>query len=191
MFYWEIDHLEADLKGFYQKENIGTVLTTLAILKQQGIDIRVSGIENGIRNTVKNTGLMGRWMEIGFNPYIVCDNAHNMDGIGFVMKQISETTYEKLHMVLGFVSDKDLNSILPLLPQNAMYYLCEPDIPRARDVYELQNEFRNFNLKNLTFKAVEEAFIAAREAAGKKDFIFIGGSSFVVADFLKSKLEKT
>jgi dihydrofolate synthase / folylpolyglutamate synthase len=187
VFYWKFENIEADLKGIYQKENISTVLTTLAILDQNRISIKSDNIQKGIGNVIKNTTLMGRWMEISFNPRVVCDNAHNEDGIAVVIKQISQTPYEKLHMVLGFVSDKDLSSILPILPENAQYYLCEPDIPRARNVIELQTEFDKCKLKNFVFKKVEDAFNEAKNAAGKNDFIFIGGSSFVVADFLKWK----
>jgi dihydrofolate synthase/folylpolyglutamate synthase len=124
-------------------------------------------------------------MEIGNNPLIVCDNGHNADGISAVLSQISSTPYEKLHMVLGFVSDKDLSQIIPLLPATAQYYLCEPEIPRARNVLELQTEFNTCDLKTLVFKKVEDAFETAKNAAGRNDFIFIGGSTFVVADFLK------
>jgi dihydrofolate synthase / folylpolyglutamate synthase len=189
-FRLKIENIETDLKGIYQKENICTVLATLAILDKKGILIREKDIKKGIGNVVKNTALMGRWMEIGNNPLIICDNGHNEDGITAVMKQIVNTSYENLHMVLGFVSDKDLTSILPILPANAQYYLCEPDIPRARNVIELQSEFSTAKLKTLVFKKVEDAFIAARASAGKNDFIFIGGSTFVVADFLRYQKRK-
>ena len=190
IFHWKFENVEADLKGIYQKENIGTVLTTLAILEKKGINITESQIQKGIRHVIKNTTLLGRWMEIDTNPLVVCDNAHNEDGISVVINQISITPHEKLHMVLGFVSDKDLRSILPLLPTHAQYYLCEPDIPRARNVFELQNEFNIHGLKTLAFKKVEDAFKVAKDNAGKKDFIFIGGSTFVVADFLRWKMKE-
>jgi dihydrofolate synthase/folylpolyglutamate synthase len=129
-------------------------------------------------------------MEISFNPRVICDTGHNEDGISKVLNQISETPYKELHMVLGFVSDKDLGSILPKFPMNAHFYLCEPDIPRAKNVAELQREFTARKLNSLAFKKVEDAFNLAQSIAKKNDFIFIGGSTFVVADFLKAKLEK-
>jgi dihydrofolate synthase/folylpolyglutamate synthase len=189
-FHWKLETIEADLKGTYQKENLCTVLAVLAILATKGVSVNELNIKKGISNVVKNTSLMGRWMEIGFNPRIVCDNAHNEDGIATVLQQISAIPYEKLHMVLGFVSDKDLNSIMPLLPSDAQYYLCQPDIPRARNVIELQSAFNALNLKNKAFKKVEDAFTVAKHIARKNDFIYIGGSTFVVADFLKWKMNK-
>jgi dihydrofolate synthase/folylpolyglutamate synthase len=185
VFYWKLEKLEADLKGAYQKENISTVLAALAILSQKGILISNLQVEKGLKDVIKNTAFMGRWMEIGHSPRIVCDTGHNEDGLKSVLDQISSIPYEKLHMVLGFVSDKKLVSILPIFPPNAYYYLCEPDIPRARNILELEAEFQLHGLKTLAFKKVEEAYIAAKESAGKNDFIFIGGSTFVVADFLR------
>ncbi len=171
-----------ELKGNYQIHNVKTVLQSIEILIQKGFNISTKAIENGLINTTKNTGLQGRWQQLGFNPTIICDTAHNKDGLLYTMKQISETKYNQLHIVLGVVNDKDLDSILPLFPKNATYYFCQPAIPRALSKEILQTKASNFSLIGATYPSVKQALNAAKKNAQPNDFIYVGGSTFVVAE---------
>jgi len=171
-----------ELKGNYQIHNVKTVLQSIEILIQKGFNISTKAIENGLLNTTKNTGLQGRWQQLGFNPTIICDTAHNKDGLLYTMKQISETKYNQLHIVLGVVNDKDLDSILPLFPKNATYYFCQPAIPRALSKEILQTKASNFSLIGSTYLSVKQALNAAEKNAQPNDFIYVGGSTFVVAE---------
>ncbi len=171
-----------ELKGNYQIHNVKTVLQSIEILIQKGFNISTKSIENGLINTTKNTGLQGRWQQLGFNPTIICDTAHNKDGLLYTMKQISETKYNQLHIVLGVVNDKDLDSILPLFPKNATYYFCQPAIPRALSKEILQIKASNFSLIGAIYPSVKQALNAAEKNAQPHDFIYVGGSTFVVAE---------
>jgi len=171
-----------ELKGNYQIHNVKTVLQSIEILIQKGFNISTKSIENGLINTTKNTGLQGRWQQLGFNPTIICDTAHNKDGLLYTMKQISETKYNQLHIVLGVVNDKDLDSILPLFPKNATYYFCQPAIPRALSKEILQIKASNFSLIGAIYPSVKQALNAAKKNAQPHDFIYVGGSTFVVAE---------
>jgi dihydrofolate synthase/folylpolyglutamate synthase len=188
--YWNIENISIDLKGMYQKKNIITVFMTLAILDQKGLKIDQNSVINGLKQVVSSTGLQGRWLEVSHNPLTVCDTAHNFDGLNNVMKQILDTPHKRLHMVLGFVADKDVNLIMSILPREANYYLCEPSIPRAKKVTDLQLLFEEHKMQHAAFKHVSEAFLSAQQKAGENDFIYIGGSTFVVADFLVWKKEE-
>jgi dihydrofolate synthase / folylpolyglutamate synthase len=190
--HWNLTSIILDLKGVYQRKNLQTVLMTLSVREQKGIKIGRTAIQQGLENVIATTGLLGRWQEIKDYPLIVCDTAHNYSGIKNVLEQIENTPYCLLHMVLGFVADKDVRSIAGLLPKAARYYLCEPNIPRAKKLDELKIIFDDFKLKSEVFSTVVEAFQAAVTNATESDFIYIGGSTFVVADFLKwkSKSEK-
>jgi dihydrofolate synthase/folylpolyglutamate synthase len=174
----------SDLKGIYQKKNIKTVLVTLEILQEKGWKISEENIKKGLLNTVKNTGLMGRWQILGNNPKVVCDTGHNKDGLQLVTAQLAKESFEKLHIVLGVVSDKDLASVLPLFPKNATYYFCKPNIPRGMDASLLLSSARGFGLMGEEYISVLNAYKAALRAASERDLIFIGGSTFVVAEVL-------
>jgi dihydrofolate synthase/folylpolyglutamate synthase len=174
----------SDLKGIYQEKNIKTVLATLEILKEKGWNISEENIKKGLLNTVKNTGLMGRWQILGNNPKVVCDTGHNKDGLQLVTAQLAKESFEKLHIVLGVVSDKDLASVLPLFPKNATYYFCKPNIPRGMDASLLLSSARGFGLMGEEYISVLNAYKAALRAASERDLIFIGGSTFVVAEVL-------
>ncbi|MCZ4317367.1 bifunctional folylpolyglutamate synthase/dihydrofolate synthase [Aequorivita viscosa] len=174
----------SDLKGIYQEKNIKTVLTTLKILQEKGWNISEENIKKGLLNTVKNTGLMGRWQVLGNNPKVVCDTGHNKEGLQLVTAQLAKESYKKLHIVLGVVSDKDLASVLPLFPQNATYYFCKPNIPRGMDASLLLSSARGFGLIGEEYISVSNAYKAALRAASEQDLIFIGGSTFVVAEVL-------
>ncbi len=170
------------LKGNYQVENTQTVLTAISVLKQQGFVIDNTAIQSGFRNTVKNTQFAGRWQQLGEQPKIIADVAHNEDGIKWVVRQLAEEQYTKLHIVFGVVQDKTLATILPLLPQQASYYFCNANTPRALLAIELADEAKKFSLFGEYFSSVKLAFEAAENQANKDDLIFVGGSVFVVAE---------
>ncbi|WP_445735391.1 bifunctional folylpolyglutamate synthase/dihydrofolate synthase [Mariniflexile sp.] len=174
----------SDLTGAYQKKNIITVLQAVKELQEKGFNISKENIKNGLLHAVKNTGLMGRWQTLQLNPKVVCDTGHNKDGLTYVMKQLSNEVFEKLHIVFGVVNDKDLGSIVDLLPKNATYYFCKPDIPRGLDAKELKGFLSNFGLKGDAYGSVNEAYNNALYNANANDFVFIGGSTFVVAEII-------
>jgi dihydrofolate synthase/folylpolyglutamate synthase len=176
-----------DLSGNYQIENILTVLTAIGELQRLGWQISTSHQKEGLARVKENTGILGRWQTIGHNPRSICDTAHNYDGIAAVMRQIRQIPRKRLHMVWGMVSDKDLETILPLLPGDALYYFTPSSVPRSMDARLLCRRAGDFGLKGKTWPGVQEAYLAARLAAGSDDLIFTGGSTFVVADLLEMK----
>lgn len=175
---------KSDLTGIYQVKNIKTVLKTVEILQNKGYKISQKHIEKGLLHVKKNTGLLGRWQVLQENPKVVCDTGHNREGLMYVMKQLSEEVFNKLHMVFGVVNDKDLNSIIDLLPKKATYYFCKPNIPRGLDANQLKDVFNNYGLKGAVYSSVGEAYKKALENAQSNDLIFIGGSTFVVAEII-------
>lgn len=177
-----IQEYESDLKGAYQQQNKKTVLATIQILQQLGWKIAENHIKQGLLNVVKNTGLMGRWQVLSKQPFTVCDTGHNEAGIKLILAQINQQSFEKLHFVLGVVNDKDIANILQLLPKNATYYFCQAKIPRALEVSVLAEKATAVGLSGTTFPSVEAAYQAAQKNATAQDMIFIGGSTFVVAE---------
>lgn len=173
----------SDLIGDYQFHNKKTVQQTIKILNET-TDFTVSeeSLKEGLLNTVKNTGLQGRWQQLGESPKIVCDTAHNKHGLSIVMNQLRNEKFEKLHIVLGVVNDKDLDSILPLFPKDAKYYFCSPNSSRGLPTETLQNAAEKFNLIGKKYDSVASAFAEAKQNASKNDFIYVGGSTFVVAE---------
>ena len=171
-----------DLLGNYQIKNTKGVVVALQQLKE--FNITKQHIIKGLKNVVKNTHLLGRWQVLQQNPTIVCDTAHNKEGLTLTMKQLSEQNFEALHIVFGVVSDKDLESVLPLLPLKASYYFCQPNIQRAMPVNLLQQKANEFSLKGLPYTSVNEALKAVKQKAKASDFIYVGGSTFVVAEIL-------
>ncbi|MFP4847121.1 bifunctional folylpolyglutamate synthase/dihydrofolate synthase [Winogradskyella sp. PE311] len=176
--------LESDLKGSYQIHNIKTVLQSIEILRQSHFNISKAQLLKGLLNVSKNTGFMGRWQVLGHRPKVICDTAHNKEGLSFTIEQLKTETFNRLHMVLGFVSDKDLNSIAALLPKDAIYYFCKPNVQRGLDAKILQDFMRNNNCIGNTYYSVEEALLTAKSMAEKQDLIYIGGSTFVVAEII-------
>lgn len=170
------------LLGSYQQKNIKGVLAALRELVS--FKIEEKHIVKGLKKVVENTHLMGRWQQIGTKPTIICDTAHNKEGLAIVLDQLKEQEYEKLHVVIGFVKDKDISAILPLFPSNATYYFCKPKISRGLDEKILLDRCVQFNLNGKTYKSVNKAFKAAKKQASKNDFIYVGGSNFVVAEVL-------
>ncbi len=174
------DSYETSLQGEYQKKNI---LGVVAVIRElTGFSISEEHIKNGLQKVEENTGLMGRWQLLGENPRIICDTAHNWEGISLVLEQLKTEEFHTLHMVLGFVKDKNLDPILPLFPKDAKYYFCKADIPRGLDAIELQMKASEFGLYGTVYNTVEGALKKAIEAASDKDLIFVGGSTFTVAE---------
>lgn len=176
--------LVTDLAGIYQRQNVPGVLKGVDVLRSAGLTIPDNAVHAGLTDVKGLTGLLGRWQVLGANPRIVCDTGHNEDGIRMVVRQISQTPFKRLHFVIGVVSDKDPAKVLALLPKNACYYFCKADIPRAMDAHQLQSKAFDAGLKGDVYATVREAFDAARAAAGPDDMVFVGGSTFVVAEIL-------
>lgn len=173
------------LVGVYQKENIQTAYIALEKLRNAGWEIHELDIAKGFRDVQLLTGLRGRWEQLQTDPKVICDVAHNLEGMERIFEQLTSTPYHDLHLVLGFVDDKAVDSILKLIPSDAMVYLCEADIPRAMPIHRLSQKAQDADIPNQSFGTVHEAFAAALEAAHKDDLVFVGGSTFVVADLLK------
>ena len=175
---------KTDLEGIYQKENSNTCLTTIKLLQNMGWKVPESSIKKGLANTIKNTSLLGRWQLISTSPYTVCDIGHNEDGIKQICRQLKNIQYKRLHFVYGTVNDKPLDEILTLLPKDAKYYFCRPNIIRGLDEIELQKKADKEGLKGKAYSSVKQAFSTAKKQARTEDLIFIGGSTFVVAEVL-------
>jgi len=165
-------------------KNMVTVLGIIEALNQQGFNITPDHIRKGIRYTVVRTGLKGRWYVLRQKPLVICDTGHNEAGLKEVVSQLLTFPHEKLHVVFGMVSDKDTAGMLKQMPVKATYYFCKADIPRALDAESLKQAAAEFKLKGKTFKTVQKAYDAALQAAGEKDLIFIGGSTFVVGEVI-------
>ncbi|MCA0933618.1 bifunctional folylpolyglutamate synthase/dihydrofolate synthase [Lutimonas saemankumensis] len=176
------DPYQTDLTGSYQQKNCKTAVQALRLLPEQDFDITEAHIREGLLHVTLNTGLKGRWQLLRSQPKIICDTAHNKEGLEIVMNQLSKEKYEKLHVVLGVVNDKDLGTILSLFPQEATYYFCKPDIPRGLNAEELRNKSEGFNLMGNIYDSVSDAFNSAVQNASSDDFIYVGGSTFVVAE---------
>lgn len=175
----------SDLIGSYQIHNKKTVLQTIAILNNQTeFNIQQDHIIKGLLQVVKNTGLQGRWQQLGVSPKVVCDTAHNKEGLSIVMDQLSKENFEQLHIVFGVVNDKNLDQILPLLPKNAIYYFTKPNNPRGLPAEELYSKATASGLTGQVYNSVTTAYKKALQAATDKDMIYIGGSTFVVAEIL-------
>lgn len=170
------------LLGEYQQRNIKGVLETLKGL--HGFTVDTVNIQNGLQNVNVNTGIQGRWQILQENPRVICDTAHNKEGLVLVLKQLQAQRFKRLHLILGFVKDKDLDEILPLFPKKATYYFCRPSIPRGLDAEILAKKAKKYDLKGMVYGSVNEAYKAVNEEASKTDLIFIGGSNFIVAEVL-------
>lgn len=175
----------SELTGNYQFHNKKTVVQTIGLLQNLGhFEISETHLRNGLLHVIQNTGLLGRWQQLGSTPKIIADTAHNKAGLEMTLQQITENQFDRLHIVLGVVNDKDLDEILPLFPKNAIYYFCKPDIPRGLDAGKLSIAAAEYGLKGNTYVSVPAAYQAALQLAATTDFIYIGGSTFVVAEIL-------
>ena len=175
-------NLNPELKGDYQKKNIPGVLMSIKVLQKLGYRITTQNIQNGIENVIKLTGLKGRWQKLGEYPLIICDTGHNVDGLKDVVHQIRAQKFKNLFIVLGMVKDKDISNVIRLLPREAYYFFCQATIPRALEAKFLAEKAKAAGLQGEVVQDVNKAIAAAKSKAGKEDFIFIGGSTFVVAE---------
>ena len=173
----------SDLKGSYQTKNIKTVIQTCHVLKNT-FPVTEAQIKRGLLQVVKNTHLQGRWQVLQEQPKVICDTAHNKEGLTYVVKQLQEETFKTLHIVFGVVNDKDLSSFLGVLPKKAIYYFCKPDVPRGMSEIFLKNEFISFGYKGESYLSVNEALKAAKLNASASDLIYVGGSTFVVSEII-------
>ncbi len=178
-------NLKTDLMGAYQRKNVLTSLTCIDLLRDRGFAIDNIDIYNGMKRTIDTTGFHGRWQVTGHNPLVVCDTAHNPEGLKEVFAQVENTPYKSLHVITGFVKEKDIDDLLCLLPGEASYYFTRANIPRAMDENIILEKSKKYNLKGKAYGSVGEAYDAALSSAGKNDMILISGSTFVVADFLR------
>jgi dihydrofolate synthase / folylpolyglutamate synthase len=174
--------LRSPLAGTYQVENITAVGCAIQLLNKQGWKISRKHFIDGITSVVVNTGLQGRWQTLSENPLTICDCGHNVDGIKEIIKLLELTEHNKLHIVWGMVSDKDPKAAMSLLPKDATFYFCSPDIPRGMEVNVLAGHAKELGLNGTAFNSVSLAHKAAKAAASNTDLVFIGGSTFVVAE---------
>ena len=184
LFYASSFNYVSDLKGNYQQENINTCVSSIIKLQEKGWSISEEHIENGLKKVVANTGILGRWHTIHQKPLTICDTGHNEDGIKNILTQIKQTPHEQLHIVLGTVNDKNIEKLLAILPKNAIYYFCEANIPRAMPKELLFTLAKQYKLKGQEYSSVKAALSSAQNNANNKDLIFVGGSTFVVAEAL-------
>lgn len=179
-----VNEYDSDLKGNYQKHNIKTAVQTILEIRKKGFKVSENNIKKGLLDVMHNTDLKGRWQVLQFNPKVICDTAHNREGLTFVMNQLKHEVFKKLHIVLGMVNDKDLNSIMDLFPKKADYYFCKPNIERCLDVEVLKAYFREKGHAGKSYNTVKEAYDSALKNATINDLIYVGGSTFVVAEII-------
>jgi dihydrofolate synthase / folylpolyglutamate synthase len=170
------------LRGIYQEKNVPGVVKTIEILNQRGLNIGRDAVVTGLRDVVAKTGLKGRWQTIGLTPLTICDTGHNEAGMTQILRQIMREKFQRLFMVIGMVKDKDISGVLTQLPKDATYFFCEANIPRALSATDLAEEASSFSLKGTAIPNVNDAIAAARKAASPGDLVFVGGSTFVVAE---------
>lgn len=175
-------NLKLDLTGTYQLKNMLTVIESVKVLNQRGFHIPDAAVFSALENTVQLTGLQGRWQVLSEHPLVICDTGHNIAGIQEVLENISATKYNQLHIVIGMLKDKDVTSVLKLLPTTAKYYFCQPDLERAMPANELAEKASEFHLYGQVYENVNSALTAAKNKANTDDLIFIGGSTFIVAE---------
>ncbi|WP_099225908.1 bifunctional folylpolyglutamate synthase/dihydrofolate synthase [Flavobacterium psychrophilum] len=173
----------SDLLGDYQQQNKKTAIQTIRVLKPH-FSVSEENLKDGLLNVVKNTGLLGRWQQIHSNPKVICDTAHNSHGLKIVLNQIQKEEFDNLFFVLGFVNDKDLDDVLPLFPKKAKYFFSKPNIFRGLDAKILQEKATNFGLTGNIYSSITETYKEALKLSSQNDFIYIGGSTFVVAEIL-------
>ncbi len=174
----------SDLKGNYQKHNIKTAVQTVLEIRKKGFAVSENNIRVGLLKVVNNTGIKGRWQVLQNAPKVICDAAHNKEGLTLVMKQLKNEVFENLHIVLGMVNDKDLNSLINIFPKKATYYFCKPNILRGLNAHVLKTHFVEKGFEGTAYKTVKNGLDTAKENAGKEDLIYVGGSTFVVAEII-------
>jgi dihydrofolate synthase/folylpolyglutamate synthase len=175
---------ECNLTGPYQAKNIAGVLASIDELNKHGFEISEQHIQAGMQHIKQNTGFKGRWYKLQEDPLVMCDTAHNKDGLQQIMPLVNNYSQGKVRIVLGMVDDKDLDGVLPLFPSTALYYFCKADIPRGLDAQILKEKASEFNLKGNIYNSVKDALENAIENASTNDLIFVGGSTFTVAEII-------
>ena len=181
---FNIKEYECELKGSYQKKNIKTAIVAIELLNDTEIKINEKNIIDGLNKIIQNTGIRGRWEIIGNKPLIICDVAHNIDALSIVINDIMSIKSNKIHFVLGFVNDKNLDSIVDIFPESSNYYFAKPNIERGLDELELQELFKNNNRIGESYSSIEQAFKSAIKQSDPNDVIYIGGSTFVVSEVI-------
>ena len=181
---FNIKEYECELKGSYQKKNIKTAIVAIDLLNDTEIKINEKNIIDGLNKIIQNTGIRGRWEIIGNKPLIICDVAHNIDALSIVINDIISIKSNKIHFVLGFVNDKNLDSIVDIFPESSNYYFAKPNIERGLDELELQELFKNNNRIGESYSSIEQAFKSAIKQSDPNDVIYIGGSTFVVSEVI-------
>ena len=179
--------LDFELKGIYQEKNLRALLTALPLLIQAGYKLDDRAVRNGFAHVVELTGLMGRWQKLHDRPTVVCDTGHNVGGIRYIVQQLEQQTFRTLRIVIGMVNDKDINGVLALLPRNATYYFTRASVKRALPEQELAALARQAGLAGNCYPDVPTAVRAAQKESLPEDFIFVGGSNFIVADLLANR----
>ncbi|MDR6921311.1 MULTISPECIES: folylpolyglutamate synthase/dihydrofolate synthase family protein [Chryseobacterium] len=180
--------LKSDLQGNYQQKNIRVVLALVSELKKLNIPISDESIEWGLLNVHRNTGFIGRWYEFSKNPLTICDTGHNQAGLEYVFSQLNTINKHK-HVILGFVNDKKIDEVMTLLPENSEFYFAKPSINRGRHPKDYENLLQEAKIFYKIFDSVQDAYLAAKERCTKEEMIFIGGSNFVVGEFLEKNLQ--
>lgn len=175
---------DCELKGIYQKRNLGTLYSAIQVLEHSGFEFNHELISDALKNVKKISGLKGRWEIIQNNPFVVADTAHNLDGLKLTIEQFLSSQAAQYHFVLGVVNDKDLSKILPLFPEKAKYYFSKPSVMRGLPAQQLQSTAAEYGLSGDVYNDVKSAYKAALQQASQNDAIYIGGSTFVVADLL-------
>ena len=175
-------NLQLDLTGSYQLKNIKTVLSAINELRKQGFVITDEHLQTALCQVKTLTGLHGRWEVLSTAPLTICDTGHNPEGIKEVLKNIAAAPFNHLHFVIGMVNDKDISKVLSMLPTDATYYFCRPDIPRGLEAENLKHQAESFGLHGEVYTNVKAAYQSAQKAAQKDDLVFVGGSTFVVAE---------
>ena len=179
--------LKTELQGLYQLKNTRTILTALPLLKEAGYHIDERNVRNGFARVCELTGLMGRWQKLQESPTLICDTGHNVGGITYIVEQLKQQTYRQLHIIIGMVNDKDISGVLALLPKDAVYYFTKASVKRALPEEELCRLAAKAGLQGNCYPDVPAAVTAAQEKSHPEDFIFVGGSSFIVADLLANR----
>lgn len=179
--------VEFELKGLYQKKNARTILTALPLLKEAGYRIDGQSVHNGFAHVCELTGLTGRWQKLQDAPTLICDTGHNVGGITYIVEQLRQQTYRQLHIIIGMVNDKDISGVLALLPKEATYYFTKASVQRALPENELHRLATAAGLQGSCYPDVPAAVRAAQEKSLPEDLIFVGGSSFIVADLLANR----
>lgn len=182
----EYPDLKGELGGLCQLKNTNTLLSAIRQLKENGYRLSDEHVRKGFAEVCELTGLMGRWQKVGSSPTVICDTGHNVGGISYIVEQLSLQTYERLHIVMGMVNDKDISGVLALLPSTAVYYFTQASVRRALPAGQVKELAGRFGLQGEAYPDVSTALAAAKAAATHRDLIFVGGSSFIVADLLNS-----